>query len=466
MTPLLTVLLATAAATPTLPNGASPKSAYTTYFYTAGEAVVQGYEDGTQVRIVSAQGKKGTVWKGVVNRGDAKLVPTGMGVFAVLADKKASILVGTPQSCTVVGYFAKNQNGSYRSDQFFVQLPSASSTGPERLVIWAYDDTEVEVRVPRKERLLKRAKLKAGSYLALIQEISGLGGSTVEVKATKPVAAQVYFDEGFIVPADNGRGAGKTFFTYVGAITNGSNDLNVITQNAAANVKVTDVDSGQVLFSGRVAGGAAKTLTLKNNYVKVTSDAPVTVTVAALEHFAPGYAEQHFAAGIEGGLIENDFTVVTSGDLWMFSYYDGNEVTVKEASTGKKVSSFSLTAGGVRGITPGNGLYKVHASKGLSVMGGASICGADYSPAGGLFAIDDAVLTVVAQIRDERVREAAARGEELTKDQQNAPVNDKEWSRYRDTFKSAYAKTEAGSGAPTSAPNISLDELNQRAAAH
>lgn len=49
----------------------APKQLYTTYFYTAGEAIVQGYESDTHVRIISLTGKKGTLWEGTVHRGDA-----------------------------------------------------------------------------------------------------------------------------------------------------------------------------------------------------------------------------------------------------------------------------------------------------------------------------------------------------------------------------------------------------------
>src|SRR5688572_554839 len=99
---------------------------YTTYFYTAAEAIVHGYEPDTHVRIVSLA-DKGTVYSGVVGPGEVKLIPTGAGVFGFLTDKKASILVGTPSSCTAVGYFVKNQNGAFKSDQFYAQLPSSVS---------------------------------------------------------------------------------------------------------------------------------------------------------------------------------------------------------------------------------------------------------------------------------------------------------------------------------------------------
>lgn len=82
----------------------------------------------------------------------------------------------------------------------------------------------------------KTAELSAGGFLDLSgAELSKIAGQTIEVKAThEGVSAQVYYDEGFMVPADNGRGSGKRFLTYVGTITQGVNDLNVIAQGLTA----------------------------------------------------------------------------------------------------------------------------------------------------------------------------------------------------------------------------------------
>ena len=59
----------------------------------------------------------------MVGPGDTRVVQTGQGVFGVIADKKATILVGTPTSCTVVGYYLKDEKGSFKSKHFFAQLP-------------------------------------------------------------------------------------------------------------------------------------------------------------------------------------------------------------------------------------------------------------------------------------------------------------------------------------------------------
>ncbi len=431
--------------------GASHPPMYTTYFYTAGEAVVHGYESDTKVRIVSLE-KGGTVWEGKVGIGETKTVQTGRGVFGFLSDKKASILVGTPSSCAVVGYFLKDQDGSYRSHRFFTQLPSSASNGDERFIVWAYEPASVEIIDRRSERVLAKGRLDAGGFLELSREHL-VGNRVLEVRSTgSKVAAQVYYDEGFIVPASTGRGSGKDFLVYVGSITEGVNDLNVIAQIADAQVTVTDVREKKVLFEGTVKKGGLETLTLSRKYVRVQSDAPVNVVVAGFEHYKDGYAEHHFATGLEGGGIDNDFLVTTSGELWLFSYYANNPVTVTDARSGKQLFSGVLNAGTVRGLEPGFGLYRVKSRMGVSAMGGASACGADYSPAAGMFAVDEALFEVIAQVRAERLEEARARGRTLSADEAAAPLTEAEWKKH-----GAKVKARAYS-------TMSLEEANQRAA--
>lgn len=437
--------------TPPSKTGTKHPPLYTTYFYTAAEAVVHGYEPDTTVRVISLQ-KGGTIWQGKVGPGEMQTVKTGAGVFGFLSDKKASILVGTPSSCAVVGYFLKDQNGNYRSNKFYTQLPSRTHFSDERMIVWAYEPTYAEIYDRKAEKVIKSGELKAGGFL----EISGaelVGNRVLEVRSKgAPVAVQVYYDEGFIAPGSTGRGAAKDFYVYVGNITTGQNDLNVISQAQDANVTITDIKGDKVLFKGKVPRGGIHTLTLAQKYVRVQSDVSVNVVVAAFKHYQAGYAEHHFGTGIEGGGIDNDFMVTTSGELWLFSYFDGNPVVVTNAQTGAKIFEGKLNAGGVRGVHPGFGLFRVKSQMGMSVMGGASSCGADYSPAAGMFAVDEAVFDVVAQVQSERLKEAQKRGETLAPEALAAPISGAEWSRHQKKMKDR------------GLDNVSLEEANQRAA--
>lgn len=426
---------------------------YTTYFYTAGEAVVHGYEADTKVRIVSLD-RGGTIWQGTIGIGQTQTVQTGRGVFGFLSDKKASILVGTPTSCAVVGYFLKDQNGEYRSNHFFTQLPSTTYSSDERVIAWAYENAHVQVIDRKTEKVLHEKDLEPGQFIELKGE-ELVGNRVLEFKSTgSKIAVEVYYDEGFIVPASNGRGSGTDFFTYVGTLTTGENDINVVSEITDANVTITDLKEKAVLWKGVVKRGAIQTLTLRGKYVRVQSDKPVNVVEAAFKHYQAGYAEHHFGTGLEGGGIDNEFMVTTSGELWLFSYFDGNPLTVTNALNGEQVFAGTLNAGGVKGLTPGFGLFRVKSQMGMSVMGGASSCGADYSPAAGMFAVDEGMFAVLAQVRDERMKEAAKQGRTLTEAAAAAPLTADEWNRNQALYKEK-----------SNAPSISLEEANQRAAA-
>lgn len=438
---------------------------YTTYFYTAGEAVIHGYAADTHARVVAitdpgTERKAGTIWSGSLNTGETKIVRTGPGVFGLLSDKKASILVGTPSSCAVVGYFLKDEEGRFLSTHFFTQLPSSAQLGGERVVVWAYEDADVEIRVPSTQKVLAKKSLKAGGRLELDGKVIGpLGDKVVEVASTgHPVSVEVYYDEGFIVPSREGRGTGTDFYAFVGALTAGTNDLDVVAIDRTADVHVTDVDSGKEIWTGKVAAGAIHTDELANRYVHVTSDAPIEVMVAAFEHNGQGYAEHHFATGREGGGIDTDFELTTSSGLWLFSYFAGNAITVTEAKTQKVVYTGTLGAGTGHELQPGGGLYRVHATKGASVMGGANACGADYSPAAGMFAVDDDMLQVIQQVTDARIQTAKAQGVTLTPAAAAAaPMTPAEWEVYGKAARAhGYSKMSADEA------NERLDALKQK----
>ena len=437
------------------PTVKSPQSMYTTYFYTAGEAVIHGYNDDTTVRIVSMD-KRGTVYQGKVGVGESVTVNTGAGIFGFLSDKKAAILVGTPTSCSVVGYFVKDEDGNFRSERFFTQVPARTFMDDERIIVWGYEPSSVKVIDRKTEHVLAEGNLDVGKFIEIKGEaLRALSNQTLEIRASKgKVSVQVYYDEGFIVPADNGRGAGQRFYVYAGKITNGTNDLDLIAQLDGVQATVTDLDKNKVLWTGSLEKGQVKVVGLLQQHVKVESTRPISVALAAFDDSGPGYQEQHFGTGIEGAGIENDFLITTSGQLWLFSYYSQNDVDILDARTGKQVAHTSLGANSAQTLDVGLGLFRVKSHKGLSVMGGAGSCGADYSPAAGMFAVDEALMNVLAEVRAERQLAAEKEGKTLTPAEAAAPMTKAEWSRHEKTM-----------AAPAAAGySMSADEANERAA--
>ncbi|MCA9665491.1 MAG: hypothetical protein KC503_07880 [Myxococcales bacterium] len=415
--------LASAAA----PLAAKKRLLYTTYFYTANEAVVHGYAKDTHVRIVSLE-RKGTVWKGVVGVGETRLVNTGRGAFAFVSDKKASILVGTPSRCAVVGYWVRDERGSFLSKRFFTRLPSAVSNGGERVIVWAWENTRIKIidrRPKRQSRTLYSARIRAnGHYEITGAALRRLNGAVLEIRADKPViGVQVYYDEGFFVQSSNGNASGRHFLTFVGRITDGRNDLSMFAYKQAAKVAVTDIKSGKAIWRGTIKPGKLHTLTLTDRYVRIDSDVSISAAVAPYaHHLGSSYMEHHFAAGQEGTGVEDDLMLTTPRELWLFSYFDQNPITVTDGHSGRVVWRGTLDAGHAAPVHPGRGFYRVRSLKGVSAMGGAMACGAEFSPAGRLFALDEALFKVLAQIRRARQKRAAARGQRWTRAQAQAPL--------------------------------------------
>ena len=405
----------------------APRLLYTTYFYTAAEAVIHGYEADTEVRIVRMDGG-GPVWTGTVGVGETELVRTGRGVFGFLSNKKAAILVGTPSSCTVVGYWLRDQDGRARSDHFFTRLPSSTGFEDDRMLVWAWEPGDIVITDITTDTEVARASLNAGSYFEMDHaQLSGLSDHVLEVRASAPsIEVQVYYDEGFAVPGRDGRASGTEFFTYVGSTTEGVNDLVLVSYHAAANVRVQDIRNDEVLFEGEVGREQAHTLTLSQKYVKVTSDVEISVYVAPYAHYGSGYAEHHFSMGAEGTGIEHNFLIPTPDELWLFSYFDGSVVTVRNTATDEEIWSGVLNAGNVQGLYPGHGLYQVTANRGISVQGGSQACGAEYSPAAGLFQVDEELLAAVIEVQEYRIQQAAADGRELSEEELAAPLSNEE----------------------------------------
>ncbi len=412
-----------------LADMAAKKLLYTTYFYTAGEAIVHGYEANTDVRIVSLKENR-TVWQGKVNEGQTVNVPTGQGVFAFLADKKASILVGTPSMCTAVGYYLRDQNGTFLSKKFYTQLPSSTAGADSQVIVWAWKDANVRITNMTNDTVMSTVKLKAGErHVISTQQLQELRSHTLDISADTEVSVQVYYDQGFHAPSIDGRVAGKLFRTYVGKTTEGHNDLNLINYGRETTAKVVDIDTKEVIWKGKIPTAGLHSLRLTARYVEITADDEISALVAP--HNFQGYAEHHFSGGHEGTGIESSFITTTSEQIWVFSYFDNNPVRILSMDD-KPLWEGTLNAGHAQGYFPGAGNYKVKSTSGVSVMGGSAACGAEYSPAGGLFRIDEEMLKVATQIVEARKAEAAKKGKTLSASDLNAPLSPKELQQVAD----------------------------------
>src|SRR5262249_12961741 len=143
----------------------------------------------------------------------------------------------------------------------------------------------------------------------------------------------------------------------------------------------------------------------------------------------------------EGTGIEPEFLITTPGELWIFSYYPGNDVRVTDATNGKEVWSGRLGEGEVRDVHPGHGFYRVRTSKGVGTMAGANCCGGEFSSATNQFAVDESLFKVVQEIREQRQADAAKKGQKLTDAQLNAPPSPAEMKQINTTIKKDTGRT-------------------------
>jgi hypothetical protein len=447
-----------AIATATKPEAAENGLSYTTYFYTSGEAVVHGYEANTKAKILSLE-NGAVIWHGTVNEGETVNVPTGPGVFGFLSEKKASILIGTPSSCTAIGYFVKNEEGSFLSKKFYTQLPKSVSMPSAKVLAWAWEDVSLKVYDKTDKEELFSGSLKAGQPYELdAKALGGIGSHVLAFSADKKgLSVQVYYDQGFVVPAKDGRASGRLFYTYVGDITTGENDLVLNAYDTPANVVVEDIQSKEVIYKGAVKAGQLLPITLTNRYVKVTSDAEISATVMAYQHWQGIYAEHHFSMGAEGTGIENNFLLATSNELWLFSYFNNTKIKVLDAEKKTTLWEGTLQAGNVKALEPGFGAYQVQSSAGISVMGGAAACDGEYSPAAGLFNIDEELMHVWnTEIKEARLKALREQKGTYTFEEEEkalaAPMQAAEYERAQD----AVQKKVGRKG------KLSKDEIQQR----
>ena len=414
---------------------------YTTYFYTAAEAVVHGYQKGSDVKIINLDSGK-TVWKGIINAGETKNVKTGRGVFGFYSDKKASILVGTPSVCNVVGYWFRDEEGSSLSNHYYGKLPTALFNSDERVLIWAWKGAKVKVVDRTTQKVVFDGKIgKKGYHEVKGSRLKALLGHTLQVSSDKKVAVQVYFDEGFFVPSQDGRTTGREFLSYVGKITEGKNDLNLITYYGEAKVKVVDHITKKLIWSGKIKAGEVKTLTLAGRFVNIIADSEISALVAPYKHHQGGYAEHHYGSGVEGMGIDTDFYITTPQELWVFSYFSNNTIEVIDMKTKKSVWKGAMGAGKYKSMPTTHGYYRVKSSAGISVMGGAAACGAEFSPAGGLFKIDEKIFEALQEIYAAREKKAKKKGVNLSESEKYRPLNDRENTKVRTYLKKSTGKS-------------------------
>ena len=95
----------------------------------------------------------------------------------------------------------------------------------------------------------------------------------------------------------------------------------------------------------------------------------------------------------------------------------------------------------------------------MSVMGGSGQCGAEFSPAGKLFEIDEELFKIVQKIKQQRIRRAKAAGKTLSAEAAAAPLSPQERSSIKKRMKKKMKAKPAARSVSSSEIDDRLDSM-------
>ena len=185
---------------------------YVSTLYTNYDIILIGWTDGTKVIVQNAETNV-ILWDGTLGKGNYELISPGEGVYKVGSDEKISIIAGSPESCTVVGYYARNKDGLAAGTEFYTYIPPTAICGGEHLDVFAYqDDTTVTIENAQTGAVLLTKALNKGKWATL----TGNLGELLFISSDKKVSVLTYFDEGYYAPTESGLFTGNPLVALAG----------------------------------------------------------------------------------------------------------------------------------------------------------------------------------------------------------------------------------------------------------
>lgn len=353
------------------------KDTFSTYVYTLADIILFSYEDSTELEVMNAAG--GCIWSRIMDDGSYHHISPGAGVFFIRGSNKYSVLIGDPVSDLVQGFYAADQDYCGVSERLLTFIPGA--WGGSQFIVFAYQDsTQGEIRNLGTGALVDSFLLDSAQHFVMPATFMA-----VEVTASKGVSALSYGDQGYWVPAANGSFSGELFFTFKGYIGSWPNDVNVIAYYDNTYVRMSNTETGALLWEGDLDEGEVFTLSDSDNniYVTVEADTDVVCLVAPFVSYATNYARLYNGMERAGYGIGKKFyhPTIEGGRLDIFSFYDDNHVQVHDNLNGGLVWSGTLDAGGYHMIPTNHTVYKVLSDSGVALFDEmAERAGAIFAP--------------------------------------------------------------------------------------
>lgn len=351
---------------------------YLSSLYTHSDILLFSYSDGTEFQVTNASGR--IIWQGTLSAGRHKELTPGGGIYTASATHPFSVVVGDQLTDFVWGYYAIDQNGRGLSTLFHTyQANWTNRLYDPHFTVFAYsDNTAVDVVDSNTGTLLWHGVLNDGEHY----DNRDFDDRFLTVRASKPVSALSYTDQGYFVPSGNGTFAGNRFHTYIGNSGNWMEFLNIMAYDNTG-YTVTDSRTGARLRSGSLQAGQAVTMSgLNSRFVTVETSGTTTVSVQPAPRVSENYYHSLYAQDSTGTGIGTNFLLpaIANANLVFFAYDNGTNVTIVDDG-GRVAYRGLLNQGDWDSIRTTSTYYTIRSTGRISaVLDFGNRAGADFAP--------------------------------------------------------------------------------------
>ena len=354
---------------------------YPTYIFTHSEAVIFGYRDQTTLAVTQIDDEM--VWEGVLNAGENHVLRLTPGVYRVVGNQPYATLVGDAVDGSVLGYFAIDEQGRGTSTLLHTYQSRSVENDMDMIeaafVIFAYEDqTTVTLTNSDTKQIIWQGTLNDGQA----HFEYGVDDTFLTVEANKPVSALSYTDQGYYVPAKNGRFTGRLFYTWVGNAGGWPHDLNLIAYHDNSNILVQDSQDDTILWQGALNKGEMHAISQVNDrLLTISASEDIAVSIAPSISYDSNYYHMLFARDKDGFGIGTNFLYPAIGEarLELFAYEDNTSVEIQDG-TGSIVYQGALNQGESVDFESQHTLYTITADRPVSaLMNWGDEAGADFA---------------------------------------------------------------------------------------
>ena len=365
---------------------------FATTVYTFGDITVFSYFDNTQISVYDESNVLKYTQTLTVDS-YKNWTSIGAGVYRIVGNKTYTVLVGDAISTGVDGYFAIDEAGRAVSTKLNTWM-TKNIWGAEDFIVFAYNDgTGFTVKNLSTGAVLAAGTLNTGQYYSFRNSGTVPYDMPLQIIGTKPISALSYADQDYYIPATNGTFAGTLFYGFSGYIGSWENTITVTSYADNNTITVKNLATGATISSYTLQRGQVhKDETFSPTFWSVTSSGKVsTANIPFATRFTSNYSYMTRAIDESGRGFGTLFFVPTIGsDIKVFSFDDGNNVTITELGsydvfpyTNSTVKfQGNLDEGKFTSLTstPGHYVYKIESTKNSSVVQDYAGYGADFMP--------------------------------------------------------------------------------------